>query len=261
MAMDIRAQSVLACSDMHLSDGKPRLADVFLEWLDRQTAQGGGAPGTLLLLGDVFDAWVGDDALTAAPADSCAPKLAARLRAIADRGIRVLMMHGNRDFLIGQYFASQAGCKLLGDTARLVIDDGPIVAITHGDLLCTRDTAYLEFRQMVRNPVWQEAFLSKPLHEREAIAQALRAKSKSETAMKAEDIVDVTIGECEAMAQKLGANALLHGHTHRPGLSVMPNGIPRWVLPDWAIDDATGRCLRGGGVRIDQRGAIAITSI
>lgn len=256
--MDIRAQSVLACSDMHLSDGRPGLTDAFLKWLYRHSAASANRPTALLILGDAFDAWVGDDALADAPPSSCGVALAAALRSIADRGTRVLMMHGNRDFLVGSAFARQAGCELLGDAARLIIENGPVIAITHGDLLCTRDTAYLEFRKMVRNADWQKAFLAKPLQERIAIAQALREKSKSETAMKAEDIVDVTIGECEAMAKALDAQVLLHGHTHRPGQSVMPNGTPRWVLPDWAIDETTDKVIRGGGLWIDQKGVTSL---
>jgi UDP-2,3-diacylglucosamine hydrolase len=256
--MDIRAQSVLACSDMHLGDARPALTDAFVRWLHRHTLQAARPPEVLLVLGDAFDAWVGDDALVHAAPSSCGPRLARALRSVSKAGIRVLMMHGNRDFLLGKAFADQAGCELLGDTARLMIQGGPAVAVTHGDILCTRDTAYLAFRQMVRNPDWQQAFLAKPLQERTAIAQSLREKSTSETAMKAEDIVDVTIDECEAMVRTMVVDALLHGHTHRPGLSVMPSGAPRWVLPDWAIHDATGALARGGGLWIDPRGATSL---
>lgn len=257
---ELRARSCLACSDMHLSDDRPQLTDAFIRWLEGHTTNATHPPQVLLVLGDIFDAWIGDDVLAMAPPQSCAVKLTRALQSVAAGGIKVMLMRGNRDFLIGPSLAKACGAQLLDDSARLVIEDGPVVAITHGDVLCTRDTAYLDFRRMVRDANWQQSFLAKSIDERVAIARGLRDKSQSETAMKADDIIDVTLSECEAMATHLQANALLHGHTHRPGLSVMPNGMPRWVLPDWAMDDAKKTLVRGGGLWIDQRGATEIAA-
>jgi UDP-2,3-diacylglucosamine hydrolase len=254
-APEIALRSALLCSDTHLSHHRPALTHAFLRWLKQETISASKKPEALIILGDLFDAWIGDDLLDCVGEanTACVSEVLETLRSIHAQGIAIHIAHGNRDFLIGKKLANQCGAYLLHDPSLLVIESGPRVALTHGDLLCTRDIGYQELRQTVRNPNWQADFLAKPLPARLAIAAELRAKSGMEKAEKAEDIMDVTIEEAQLLADRLGADILLHGHTHRPGASLMPNGKARWVLPDWDVD-ADGSLIRGGGLWVDSAG-------
>lgn len=263
-------QSALLCSDVHLSNAQPALTRAFVQWLHRHTVEAAVRPQALLILGDLFDAWVGDDVLqatsaTSATADGQAPAstmtaelpcesaVAQALAAIARSGLSVMLMHGNRDFLLGAQFAAACGAQLLDDPCLLQIHNGPKMVIAHGDQLCTRDTDYQQFRLQVRNPQWQQHFLARPLAERLALAQQLRTKSEMEKEAKGLEITDITIADAELLVDRLGADMLLHGHTHRPGVSRLPNGKMRWVLPDWEVQD-NGTLARGGGLWVDDKG-------
>jgi UDP-2,3-diacylglucosamine hydrolase len=252
---EIPVRCALLCSDTHLSHHRPGLTHGFLSWLKAQALEGRDRPQALIILGDLFDAWIGDDLLDSVNSaeTACVCEVLETLRAIRVHGIEIYLAHGNRDFLIGKKLANQCGAQLLHDPAVLLVENGPRIALTHGDALCTRDTGYQQLRQMVRNPAWQDDFLAKPLSARLAIAAELRAKSGMEKAGKAEEIMDVTIEEAQLFVDRLGADILLHGHTHRPGVSLLPNGKARWVLPDWEVD-ANGALTRGGGLWVDSRG-------
>lgn len=215
----------LFISDLHLSHHHPELIGGFFSFLRHQAA----SAEQLYILGDFFDAWVGDD-----DDDPLLAEIKKHLRDYAQHH-QVFFLHGNRDFLIGEQFARDSGVTLLPES-HLINLAGKTALIMHGDTLCTQDVEYLKFRAMVRNPAWQQQVLSLPLPHRRQMAADLRQKSKSMNAMKAEDIMDVTPEEVEKVIQAAGADLLIHGHTHRPAYHLLTiDGMPaeRWVLGDW----------------------------
>ncbi len=253
----IEVRSALLVSDSHLHEAQPALTQRFCEWITRACTAGPcppetTAPDALLILGDLFDAWVGDDHLSAV-AHGTGQQVVAALAAIERTGVRVYLMHGNRDFLLGSDMARACGAQLLEDPTVMQVDNGPAVVLTHGDQLCTEDHAYQQFRNQVRSAAWQQQFLAKPLTERLTIARELREQSEQAKSGKPMTIMDVTPRDCELLIQRLDADMLLHGHTHRPGCSTLPNGKVRWVLPDWEMD-AQGQLKRGGGLWVDATG-------
>ncbi len=251
------SHAVLLCSDIHLSDANPALTEAFCAWIERSSQR--ISPESLLVLGDLFDAWVGDDVLVSHQSE-CAQTIANLFELQALKGIRIGLMHGNRDFLIGQQFAKQCNAQLLSDPCVLTVSSGLTVALTHGDQLCTQDSDYQAFRQQVRAARWQDDFLAKPLKQRLEVAHHLRAQSELEKTTKSMEIMDITPAEAERLAEQLAADVVLHGHTHRPGLSPMSNGRKRWVLPDWEVN-AAGELQRGGGLLIDPKGIEVISAV
>lgn len=185
----------------------------------------------LTILGDLFDAWAGDDDL----ADPFNARIVGALRTLADSGVTVEFMAGNRDFLIGEAFAAAAGLTLLPDP--LVRDVGGIrTLLTHGDRLCTDDIDYQRFRAQVRDPAWKASFLAQSLAERKREIEALRAASESEKQRKTAAIMDVNADAVAAAFVQYDVQALIHGHTHRQGRhEYIITGTPRqrWVLGDW----------------------------
>lgn len=219
--------SVLLISDLHLQEERPDVTRAFLDFLQTR-AKGAEA---LYILGDFFEVWIGDDGMT--PYHEC---IAKALRALADSGTRIYLMHGNRDFMIGKHFCRKAGCTLLPDPS-LVQLGGETVLLMHGDTLCTRDVQYLRKRARIRSPLGL-FFLRHimPLGKRQALASKLRQESREKTAMKAADIIDVTPEEIPRIMQKFGVRTLIHGHTHRPAvheLQVAGRPAQRIVLGDW----------------------------
>jgi UDP-2,3-diacylglucosamine hydrolase len=200
--------TVLFISDLHLDAGHPETIRQFTAFLAHE-ARGASE---LYILGDLFEAWIGDDD----DDPRLAPVLDA-LRALTAGGVPCAVMHGNRDFLIGERFCAATGCRLLGDYERIEIDGEPLL-LTHGDLLCTDDTRYQALRGQLRDPAWQREFLGKSLAERRQIANDLRQMSAAEIAAKAEDIMDVNQATVERTMREFDVRRLLHGHTHRPGI-------------------------------------------
>ena len=234
-------------SDLHLGPATPATSEAFLAFL--QAAQEEAA--ALLLPGDIFDAWIGDDVIRAAP-----PWLATALTALRETAARipVWLGRGNRDFLIGEELTRALGARLLPEPALLETDFGPVL-LTHGDEFCTDDAAYQQFRQMVRNPRWQAEFLAKTIPERLAMAQQARGESQAANQTKSMEIMDVNAGAIEGVFRDTGVRVLVHGHTHRPArhvLDVDGKKCERWVLPDWDCDHATPP--RGGWLVIDRDG-------
>lgn len=234
-------------SDLHLGPATPATSEAFLAFL--QAAQEEAA--ALLLPGDIFDAWIGDDVIRAAP-----PWLATALAALRDTAgrIPVWLGRGNRDFLIGEELAQAVGARLLPEPALLETDFGPVL-LTHGDEFCTDDAAYQQFRKMVRDPQWQAEFLSKTIPERLAMAQQARGESQAANQAKSMEIMDVNAGAIESIFRDTGVRVLVHGHTHRPArhvLDVDGKKRERWVLPDWDCDHASP--ARGGWLVIDRDG-------
>lgn len=214
----------LFISDLHLQASEPQITQAFFDFLKRYAVQA----DQLFILGDFFEVWIGDDDQS----DFNASIISA-LQSLKDSNTEVFLMQGNRDFLMGNAFASSAGCTLIQDPFPLKIG-GKSILLMHGDTLCTDDTEYLEFRAKVREQEWQSEFLAKPLTERRDIALELREKSKSMAAQKAEDIMDVAD---QAVIEALeNYDLLIHGHTHRPQVhDLLVQGRPaqRWVLGAW----------------------------
>ncbi len=218
----------LFISDLHLHATRPLTTAAFFRFLeeDARTA------AQLLILGDLFEFWVGDDQLEH---DPLAADVAARLAALAKSGTTIFFMHGNRDFLIGERFAAAAQLTLLPDPTTVNLGGKPLLLL-HGDTLCTDDVAYQQFRKQARDPAWQASILAKPYAERVALAQAIRERSNTEKATKAEDIMDVTPATVDATFRAHGYIDMIHGHTHRPAThqhAVDGRICNRTVLADW----------------------------
>ena len=233
----------LFISDLHLQESHPRTAEAFFRFLEEH----GPRTRQLYLLGDIFEYWAGDDDLDT-PFHA---RVVNALRALADSGVELFWMAGNRDFLVGLGFAGAAGLTLLAEP-HVVDIGGQRIALVHGDAECTLDTKYMEFRAMVRNPAWQQQFLAMPLEKRKAIIAGLREGSREAHTTKSYEIMDVTPEAVEAVFDATDANVLIHGHTHRPALHRHGERL-RYVLPDWELDLDPPR---GGWIAITEDGAI-----
>lgn len=230
----------LFASDLHLSESDPQTVDAFLTFL-RDTAI---HAHSLYLLGDIFEYWAGDD-----DTDPLNARIAAALAAVSQGGTAVFLMHGNRDFLMGEAFATQAGGVIINDPT-LIEAWGRRFVLSHGDLLCTDDVAYQQFRATVRQPAWQAAFLGQPLANRQAEITRIRQASQAAKRSKSSEIMDVNqAAVSKLLAQHAGAH-LIHGHTHRPAQHTheVQHGLrQRWVLPDWYAG-------KGGYLHLDENG-------
>lgn len=214
-------------SDLHLEEARPDITRAFLSFLEQQAA----GCERLYILGDFFEAWIGDDERT-----PLQDQVAEALRAVSDRGTELFLMHGNRDFLIGDDFCARAGATLLDDPTVINLYGTPTL-LMHGDSLCTADVEYQKFRASMRNAQWQQMFLQRPLADRQLVARQLREISMAKNKGKAESIMDVTPDEVVAAMEAHGVQQLIHGHTHRPAVhELSANGEPakRIVLGDWA---------------------------
>jgi UDP-2,3-diacylglucosamine hydrolase len=219
-----RDPEVLFVSDLHLGADTPALTALFLSFLDSRAA---GAEA-LYILGDLFDAWIGDD-------DTSHGDIEAALADLTRAGTRCLLMRGNRDFLLGRRFARRTGCTLLRDPTRILLAGEPVL-LMHGDLLCTDDVAYQRFRRKVRNPLLQWLFLRRPLASRRQAAADYRRKSAAAMADKPAEIMDVNAGAVLDRLRRHRVRRLIHGHTHRPAdhrLSIDGHEAHRHVLSDW----------------------------
>jgi len=216
----------LFVSDLHLDAGLPHAVEQFRQFL-RGTARDADA---LYILGDLFETWVGDD-----DDEPVRNAVCDALREYTGRETPCYVIRGNRDFLLGRGFERRSGCRLLPDPVRLEAGDLRVV-LSHGDLLCTADHGYQQFRQFTRKPGSQARFLSLPLPIRRAMAAAARAGSREHTRGMPEAIMDVAPEAVQAMLRAAGAPLLVHGHTHRPAVHQLQlDGMPatRIVLGDW----------------------------
>lgn len=212
----------LLISDLHLSPERPAVTQAFLGFLKDQAQQA----NALYILGDLFEAWVGDDD----PAPLSREVIAA-LKVLTDNGTGLYLMQGNRDFLIDKRFARETGCTLLPDyyVAQL---EGHNLLLLHGDTLCTGDEQYQRFRRKARHPVFRWCLNHLPLRTRQNIAKNWRAKSMNANSNKPDNIMDVTASEVERQMEKYQVNTMIHGHTHRPNRHQHKQG-ERLVLGDW----------------------------
>lgn len=227
----------LFASDVHLQESMPRTSEAFFGFLYRHAVH---AP-QLFLLGDLFEYWAGDDDL----ADPFHQRVIQALRATSDVGVSIFWMAGNRDFLIGDEFASATGITRIPDPHVAVIADQPVV-LAHGDAQCTDDAAYMAFRAQVRDSQWQQNFLAMPLAQRKAIITQLRDGSRAAQREKSDEIMDVNRDAIAALFSATDAQVMIHGHTHRPAAHAhLGKQCMRYVLPDWDCDASE---LRGGWI-------------
>jgi UDP-2,3-diacylglucosamine hydrolase len=231
--------TTLFISDLHLEADRPDIGQQFLQFMQTEANEA----DDLYILGDLFEAWVGDD-----DPNTHYFSIKRALRKLVDRGIPVYFMHGNRDFMIGKDFANETGVKILKDPYKVTMY-GRSTLLSHGDILCIDDVQYQRVRKMVRDPDWQASMRSKPLKERLRIAQEARRQSMEQTINKSLQIMDVNQDEVKRVIREHNVDVLLHGHTHRPDVHTVDLGnrtAKRIVLGDWYE--------QGSVVRWDSRG-------
>ncbi len=230
----------LFLSDLHISFEKPEITQRFLGFLEHRASKA----GAIYILGDLFDAWIGDD--DPSPPNNKIRKL---LKQLTSTGTKVFLQPGNRDFLLGERFCRDTGVRLLPDYAVIDLYGTPTL-LTHGDLLCTDDVAYQAFRSKSRTPEWQNNVLSKPLLLRLLAARWYRFRSYLHKRKKSSDIMDVNQHAVLTALRDHNCLRLIHGHTHRPGIHSfdLDNQLAqRFVLADWQKDKAEILCWNAEG--------------
>lgn len=228
----------LFISDLHLSDDRPEKLRQFESFL---AAVAGRVDG-LYVLGDLFEVSVGDDDTTPPQ-----PAVVAALRRLSDAGTPLKVMHGNRDFFLGPAFARETGAELLADPYPMQLH-GQSTLLMHGDLLCTDDVRYQDFRRRVRDPAWQQRFLQRPLWMRKTIGVYARWRSRNASRRKPDYIMDVTPSGVARYMGEYGSELLIHGHTHRPGIhdfDLDGRRVRRIVLGDWYGQETVLLCSAG----------------
>lgn len=218
--------ATLFIADLHLQTEEPAITAGFLRFLQGEAR----SADALYILGDLFEAWIGDD-----DPNPLHREIAAAIKALVDSGVPCFFIHGNRDFLIGKRFARESGMTLLPEEQVLDLY-GRQMLIMHGDTLCTDDTGYLAFRAKVHTPWIQTLFLALPLFIRNRIAAKMRAGSKAANSSKSLSIMDVNPQAVIEVMEKHRVQWLIHGHTHRPDVHTLSaNGEPahRVVLGAW----------------------------
>ena len=218
--------TTLFISDLHLEAKRPEIGEQFLAFLAGEAREA----EALYILGDLFEAWLGDDD----PNPHYAGMKTA-IREVADSGVPVFFMHGNRDFMIGEQFAAETGVTILNDP-EIVDLYGDKVLLSHGDALCTDDVHYQQIRAMTRDPEWQDMMRVKPIQERIEIAIQARKDSLAHGESLDDEITDVNQGAVEETIREHGVDILVHGHTHRPAVHEVElddRVATRIVLGDW----------------------------
>ena len=243
--------TTLFISDLHLDPERPEVTRLFGDFIDGEAR----SADALYILGDLFEAWVGDDD----PAEIGA-FVATKLRALADAGVPVFFLHGNRDFLVGRAFAARAGLTLLPENAVVMLYGTPVL-LMHGDTLCTEDVGYQAFRAQTRDPAWRARFLAQPLAARLAFAAQARAQSqqrqrelKTDDRAQFETLTDVSPATVQATLVRYGIDTLIHGHTHRPAIHSLDldgRAARRVVLGDW-YDQGSVLRLDADGMLLDR---------
>ncbi|MEO5702304.1 MAG: UDP-2,3-diacylglucosamine diphosphatase [Gammaproteobacteria bacterium] len=229
----------LFISDLHLCAERPASTALFLKFLEQDARH----CAALYILGDLFEAWLGDD-----DTHPESLRVMAALRRVTDHGVLVYIMHGNRDFLIGSGFETMTGCRLLPDPCVIHLYDEPTL-LMHGDTLCTQDTEYQTIRLQVRDPAWQQALLALPLAQRVELARRYRLESQEKMRNKSEAIMDVDQAAVETIMREHGVRRLIHGHTHRPAVHdfyIDGEQAQRIVLGDWYEQGSALWCDAGG---------------
>src|SRR5262245_21200332 len=218
--------ATLFISDLHVDAEHPEISRQFLAFLAGPASQA----EALYILGDLFEVWIGDD-----DPEPEKRRVVAGLRELTASGVPCYVMHGNRDFLLGERFCAETACQLLEDPT-VIHQNGERVLTMHGDALCTDDHSYQKLRAMVRDPGWQKMFLALSHDQRRRLAEEARAGSKEHIAQAMTSIMDVNQYAVETAMRGAGVHLLLHGHTHRPNVHRFDlDGTPaaRIVLGDW----------------------------
>jgi len=231
--------ATLFVSDLHLDAQHPEISRQFLAFLAGPATEA----DALYILGDLFEVWIGDD-----DPDPEKRRIVAGLRGLTDSGVPCYIMHGNRDFLLGERFCADSGCRMLEDPTIIQLH-GDRVLTMHGDALCTDDHSYQNLRAMVRDPGWQKMFLALSPQQRLTLAEEARAGSKAHIAQAMGSIMDVNADAVAAAMRGAGVKLLLHGHTHRPNVhrfELDGSPVARIVLGDWHE--------QGSVLRWDERG-------
>ncbi len=235
-------------SDLHLSPLTPAVTRIFIDFLHSLADRA----EHLYILGDLFEVWPGDDCLDD-PQEGFNRQIVDALRLLSESGVGISLMHGNRDFLLGETFSARSGVRLLPDPSVLSLSSWQLV-LSHGDELCTDDSDYQVFRAQVRRPEWKTAFLAKSLDERKKIAAALRLQSENVKRQKSTQVpylMDLNPAATDDFLRQYGYATLIHGHTHRPAThDHIVDGIhvERWVLADW--HDQQGESIVWDGHRL-----------
>ena len=238
------SMTVYFLSDLHLSDERPHISGLFVDFLSGPALHA----QAVYILGDLVEYWVGDDTLVRDP-----PSFIPALRTLTRQGVPVFVMHGNRDFLLGTQFADLTGCQLINDPTSISLF-GTATLLMHGDTLCTDDVAYQTMRAQVRDTKWQQQVLAQTWEQRVALAQSYRGESQKQTLLKPEYITDVNQQAVENAMRAAKVTRLIHGHTHRCAVhEFMLDGryAQRIVLPDWYTS--------GGVLEWNERGYQMIT--
>ncbi|RTL47347.1 MAG: UDP-2,3-diacylglucosamine diphosphatase [Rhodocyclaceae bacterium] len=223
--------AALFISDLHLHPSRPGVTALFQQFLAGPAADLGSRAGAVFILGDLFDAWAGDDDL----GDALNAEVCTDLRRCTDAGTDIYFIPGNRDFLVGEAFARASGLRILNEPIVMDIA-GTATLLLHGDLLCTDDAGYQQFRNTVRSADWQRDFLAQPLAERKAVIEGLRARSEAEKQVKSMAIMDANRDAVAQAFRDYRVTRMIHGHTHRQAehpLQVDGLACTRWVLGDW----------------------------
>lgn len=218
--------TTLFISDIHLDSNRPEISQAFIRFLNKQAVKA----ETLYILGDLFEFWIGDDYQKPYQNEILA------LHETVKKGVKIYFMHGNRDFMVGNKLANDIGCEILDDPTVIHLY-GQSILLSHGDVLCTEDTAYMKFRHYVRDKKWQDMMLAKPVEERLNMANQLRGMSQTSNSNKAENIMDVTPSEVIKMLEAHNVKLMIHGHTHRPAIHSLTTKLgnsKRIVLGDWS---------------------------
>lgn len=231
--------TTLFISDLHLEAERPDISKQFLHFMQTEASEA----DDLYILGDLFEAWVGDD-----DPNTHYFTIKRALRKLVDSGIPVYFMRGNRDFMVGREFANETGVEILKDPYKVVMY-GQKVLLSHGDVLCTDDVQYQKIRKMTRDPDWQATMRAKPLKDRLRMAAEARRQSLEQTLNLSMEIMDVNKDAVKLVIEKFQVDVLLHGHTHRPAVHDVEVGrrkAKRIVLGDWYT--------QGSMLRWDSRG-------
>lgn len=259
--MELTAPSHWRCvdfiSDIHLDKAQPKTFDLWSAYLANTTAD------AVFILGDLFELWVGDDVLN--ESSSFEHSAVAVLRSASER-LSLHVMVGNRDFLMGTTLMAACGAVALADPSVLTFHSKRFV-LSHGDALCTADTDYQAFRQMVRSPNWQADFLAKPLPQRQEIARSIRLQSESKK-QSVSEYADVDTQAALELLNLHKSQTLIHGHTHKPATIALPGGSQRIVLSDWVANMSPPRadvirltCNANSGPRVDRLSPAAIAKV